>query len=111
MTAPMSQQPKRLQLHFAVSTDDQVHTHLPDGGRQMQWWSTQHRILPRLHLSTSEEHEQRLQALSQRLDRERDALLREELGDFLASEGPWEARSFDYQRVSCPECQDLVLNP
>jgi len=129
----------------------EVHTHLPNGGRQMQWIISQHGIRPRLRLSSREEHEQRLFALSQRLDREPDALLREALGDYLArsearlfgnlkasrppsdddrpllharllsddrekplcgaSDGPWEARSFDFQRVSCPECQDLILNP
>jgi hypothetical protein len=69
----------------------EVHTHLPDGGRQMQWWITQHGILPRLHLSSYEEHELRLYALSQRLDRERDRLLQEALGDLLAR---YEAKAF-----------------
>jgi hypothetical protein len=129
----------------------EVHKHLPGGGRQMNEWIRDRGILPRLRLSSSEEHDQRLYALSQRLDRERNALLREALGDFLAqsearmfgnlrasrppvdddrpliharllseqvekplcgaSDGPWEVRSYDFQRVSCPECQSLVLNP
>jgi hypothetical protein len=129
----------------------EVHTHLPEGGRQMQWFIAQHGIRPRLHLSSYDEHEQRLYALSLRLDRERDALLKEALGDLLAhyeskafggllasqtspdndrplvharllsesvekplcgaSDGPWSARGFDFQRVTCHECQGLVLHP
>ncbi len=30
---------------------------------------------------------------------------------FGASDGPWEARSFDFERVSCPVCQTLLLTP
>jgi hypothetical protein len=129
----------------------EVHTHLPGGGRQLNEWIHDTGLLPRLHLSTSEEHDQRLYALSQRLDRERDGLLHEALGDLLAryesgivgclratrppvdddrplihahslsapvqtplcgaSDGPWEARPFEFQRVSCTECQALLLNP
>jgi hypothetical protein len=37
-----------------------LHPHLPDGGRQMQWFISQHGIRPRLHLSSTEEREQRL---------------------------------------------------
>jgi hypothetical protein len=40
-------------------------------------------VRPRLHLSSYEEHEQRLYALSERVDREPDALLKEALGDLL----------------------------
>jgi hypothetical protein len=28
-----------------------------------------------------------------------------------ASDGPWSARGFDFERVTCRECQSLVLNP
>jgi len=116
----------------------------------MESWITQHGILPRLHLSYSEEHDARLYALSRRLDKERDDLLREALGDLLAryegralgcmlatrpasdeerpltharlitapldqplcgaADGPWEARTFAFHRLTCPECKDLVLN-
>ena len=40
----------------------EVHTHLPDGGRQMEWFIAQHGIRPQIHLSRREEHESRLQA-------------------------------------------------
>lgn len=62
----------------------EVHRHLPDGGRQMQRFIAQHGIRPRLRLSSYAEHEDRLFALSQRLDREVDALLKEALEDLLA---------------------------
>jgi hypothetical protein len=69
----------------------------------MQWFIAQHGILSRLHLSSSEAHEQRLHALSGRLDR----------GTPLcgAADGPWSARSFDFSRLTCHECQSLVLTP
>jgi hypothetical protein len=50
----------------------------------MQRLIAQHRIRPRPHLSSRDEHEQRLYAVSQRLDRERDAILREALEDSLS---------------------------
>ena len=28
-----------------------------------------------------------------------------------ASDGPWTARSFDFKRTTCHECQALVLDP
>jgi hypothetical protein len=129
----------------------EVHKHLPDGGRQMQWFIAEHGVRPRLRLSSYAEHEARLFALAQRLDSEPDALLKEALGDLLAryevkafgglqatqkspdgerplvharvlsesvekplcgaSDGPWSARGFDFERVTCRECQSLVLNP
>jgi hypothetical protein len=48
----------------------EVHTHLPDGGRQMEWFIAQQRVRPRLHLSSYEEHEHRLFTLVERLGRE-----------------------------------------
>ncbi len=69
----------------------EVHTHLPDGGRQMQWFIAQHGILPRLRLSGRDEHEQRLHALGRRLDREPDELVRRAVGDLLAEH---EAKAF-----------------
>lgn len=63
-------------LNYDRLSKAEVHTHLPGGGKQMQWWITQHGVLPQLHLSASDEHESRLLALSLRVHRERDELLR-----------------------------------
>jgi hypothetical protein len=138
-------------LNYDRLSKAEVHTHLPDGGRQMELWINQHGILPRLHLSSYEEHEQRLYALSLRLDRERDVLLKEALGDLLARyeskvfggllatqpppeddqplvharflresvekplcgapDGPWGARAFSFDRVTCRDCKDELLSP
>jgi hypothetical protein len=138
-------------LNYDRLAKAEVHTHLPHGGRQMERLIAQYGIRQRLQLSSREEHERRLYALSQRLDREPDALLKEVLGDLLAryeakafggllstrpsgdddgpllharllsdsiekplcgaSDGPWGARAFDFQRLTCRECQALVLNP
>ena len=138
-------------LNYDRLAKAEVHTHLPDGARQMQWFIAQQGIRQRLHLSSYEEHESRLYALAERLDREPDALLKDALGDLLsryedkafggllatqvlpdadrpavharllsesvatplcgAMDGPWSARAFDFLRVTCPECQSLVLNP
>ena len=127
----------------------EVHTHLPEGGRQMQWFIKQQGIRPRLHLSSYDEHEGRLFALAERLDREAGALLKEALEDLLsryeaktygglrttqaspdddrpllharklsesiekplcgATDGPWSARGFDFLRLTCHECQSLLL--
>jgi hypothetical protein len=138
-------------LNYDRLAKAEVHTHLPDGGRQMQWFIAQHGIRPRLHLSSYDEHEARLFALAERIDREAGALLKEALEDLLsryeakafggllatqkspdgdrplvharylsesvekplcgASDGPWSARGFDFPRLTCHECQALVLNP
>jgi hypothetical protein len=138
-------------LNYDRLAKAEVHTHLPDGGRQMQWFIAQHGIRPRLHLSSYDEQESRLFALAERLDREAGALLKEALEDLLsryeakafgglfatqpspdgdrpllharllsdsvakplcgASDGPWSARSFDFLRLTCHECQSRVLNP
>jgi hypothetical protein len=138
-------------LNYDRLAKAEVHTHLRDGGRQMQWFIAQHGIRPRLHLSSYDEHEARLFALVERIDREAGALLKEALEYLLsryeakafggllatqpspdgdrplvharllsesvakplcsASDGPWSARSFDFMRVTCHECQTLVLNP
>jgi hypothetical protein len=138
-------------LNYDRLAKAEVHTHLPDGGRQMQWFIAKHGIRPRLRLSSYEEHEQRLFALAERLDREPDALLKQALEYLLgeyeakhfgnlsasqpspdsdrplvharllsdsvakplcgASDGPWSARGFDFPRLTCHECQALVLNP
>jgi hypothetical protein len=138
-------------LNYDRLSKAEVHTHLPDGGRQMQWFIAQHRIRPQVHLSSYDEHEARLFALVERIDREPGALLKEALEDLLsryetkafggllatqpspdsdrplvharnlsesvakplcgASDGPWSARGFDFLRLTCHECQTLVLNP
>lgn len=129
----------------------EVHTHLPDGGRQMQWFIAQHGIRPQIHLSGREEHEARLHALGERLDRNPDDLIKDLLDDLLgryegrafgnlaaiqpspdsdrplvharnlsesiakplcgATDGPWSAQGFDFLRLTCYECQTLMLNP
>jgi hypothetical protein len=138
-------------LNYDRLSKAEVHTQLPDGGRQMQWFIKQHGIRPQLHLSSYDEHQSRLFALAEHLDREAGALLKEALEDLLsryearafggllatqpspdgdrplvharllsesvakplcgASDGPWSARGFDFLRVTCHECQALVLNP
>jgi hypothetical protein len=138
-------------LNYDRLAKAEVHTHLPGRGRQMEEIISQYGIRPRPHFSSTEEHEPRLYALAQRLDRESDALLKEALEDLLAryeskafgallatqpspdgdrplvharllsesvakplcgaGDGPWSARGFDFLRVTCHECQSLVLNP
>ena len=138
-------------LNYDRLAKAEVHTHLPDGGRQMQWFLAQHRIRPQLHLSSTESHESRMHALAERLDREPDAILSDALGDLLAqhesktfggllanqpspdegrplvharnlgetvakplcgaTDGPWGTRAFDFERLTCRECQVLVLSP
>jgi hypothetical protein len=71
-------------LNYDRLAKAEVHTHLPDGGRQMQWFIKQHGVRPHLHLSSYDEHESRLFALSERLDREAGALLKEALEDLLS---------------------------
>jgi hypothetical protein len=70
-------------LNYDRLAKAEVHTHLPGRGRQMHQFIAEQAVRPRLHLSSYEEHEQRLHALSERLDREPDALLKEALGDLL----------------------------
>jgi hypothetical protein len=129
----------------------EVHTHLPGGGRQMEWFIAQHGIRPQIRLSSREEHESRLHAIAERLERDPDDLIKEALDDLLArredkefggllatqpspdsdrplvharllneaadkplcgaNDGPWSARGFDFQLLTCYECQILVLNP
>jgi hypothetical protein len=138
-------------LNYDRLSKAEVHTHLPDGGRQMQWFIAQHGIRPQLHLSSDDQHQSRLFALAERLDRDADALLKETLEDLLtryeaktfggllatqpspdsdralvhvrlltesavkplcgATDGPWSPRSFEFRRVTCPECQSQVLDP
>ena len=137
--------------HYDRLGKAEVHTHLPDGGRQMQWFIARHGIRPRVHLSSNDEHEERLYVLAHRLGREPDGLLKQALEDLLgeyeakhfgglsssqpspdgdrplvharalsdsaakplcgANDGPWSARLFEFSRLTCYECQALVLNP
>jgi hypothetical protein len=78
-------------LNYDRLAKAEVHTHLPGGRRQPHEWIHDTGLLPRLHLSSSEEQGGRLYALSQRLDRQRDESLREALGDLLAR---YEAKAF-----------------
>jgi hypothetical protein len=121
--------------HFDRLAKVEAHTHLPDGGRQMQWFMTQHGIRPQPRLSSTEEHEARLHALADVLaryegkafgglrashplpDEDRPLiharLLNDSAGSPLcgATDGPWNARAFDFLRLTCHECRTLVLNP
>jgi len=60
-------------LNYDRLAKAEVHTHLPGGGRQMQGLIAEQGIRARPHLSDSDEHESRLFALAQRLEREADA--------------------------------------
>jgi hypothetical protein len=71
-------------LNYDRLSKAEVHTHLPDGGPQMQWFIAQHGIRPRIHMSSHDEHEARLFALVERIDREPGALLKESLEDLLS---------------------------
>ena len=129
----------------------EVHTHLPGGGKQINWFIVQHGICRQLHLSSTEAHEERIHALAERLDRDPADFLKEALSDLLArydskafenllatrpspdterplfhariltesvvkplcgaTDGPWSPRGFDYVRLTCRDCQALVLEP
>jgi hypothetical protein len=78
-------------LNYDRLAKAEVHTHLPDGGRQMQWFIKQQGIRPQLHLSSYDEHEWRLFALAERLEREPGALLKEALEDLLSR---YESKTF-----------------
>ena len=71
-------------LNYDRLAKAEVHTHLPDGGRQMEWFIAQHGIRPQIHLSSREEHESRLHAIAERLERNPDDLIKEALADLLA---------------------------
>ena len=136
-------------LNYDRLSKAEVHTHLPEGGRQMEGFIAQHGIRRQLHLSSEEGHEQRLSVLTDRLGRDPDSLLRQAvdylLGEYEtkhfgglfasrpspdsdrplvharllsdspvkplcgASDGPWTARLFEFNRLTCHECQTLVL--
>jgi hypothetical protein len=90
-------------LNYDRLSKAEVHTHLPDGGRQMQRFIVQQGIRPRLHLSSYDEHESRLFALAERLDREAGALLKEALEDLLSR---YEAKSFGRLIATQPSPDD-----
>ena len=69
----------------------EVHTHLPGGGRQMQEFIAQYGIRRQPHLSSDEQHEQRLSVLANRLGRDTDSLLKQAVGNLL---GEYEAKHF-----------------
>lgn len=69
----------------------EVHTHLPDRGRQMQWFIAQHQVRPQLHLSRDDAHESRLFALAGHLDKDVDSLAKEALEELLSR---YETKSF-----------------
>ena len=71
-------------LNYDRLSKVEVHSHLPGGGRQMQQFIRQHRIRPQLHLSNRDAHEERLEALASRLNRDRDDLLKQALEDVLS---------------------------
>jgi hypothetical protein len=138
-------------LNYDRLSKAEVHTHLPDGGRQMEWFIAQHGIRPQLHVSSDDGHEQRLSVLADRLGRDSDSLLKQALDYLLgeyeakhfgglsasqpspdgdrplvharllsdsvakplcgATDGPWSTRLFEFSRLTCHECQTLVLNP
>lgn len=138
-------------LNYDRLSKAEVHTHLPDRGRQMQRFISQHQIRPHIHLSSHDEHESRMFALAARLDREPAALLKGALEDLLsrheakafgglnatapspdtdrplfharhlgdpvpkplcgATDGPWTTRPFEFSRLTCYDCQSLILYP
>ena len=70
-------------LNYDRLAKAEVHTHLPEGGRQMQRFIAESGIRPQLHLSTHREHKSRLFALAERLDRNPNDLLGDALDDLL----------------------------
>jgi hypothetical protein len=71
-------------LNYGRLGKAEVHTHLPGGGEQMQWFIAQAGIRRQLRLSSEEKYEERLHALAGRLDGSPDALLQEAVGDLLS---------------------------
>jgi hypothetical protein len=71
-------------LNYDRLAKAEVPTHLPEGGRQMEWFIAQHGFRPQIHLLSSVEHESRLHAIAERLDRDPDDLIKEALADLLA---------------------------
>jgi hypothetical protein len=76
MTAPMSREPKRLEVTLSVATEGQAEE---------------------LHAAWLV-HARRLS----------ESVAKPLCG---APDGPWSARGFDFERVTCRECKSLVLNP
>jgi len=78
-------------LNYDRLAKAEVHTHLPNGGRQMEWFIAQQGIRRLLHAR----------------------LLSESVAKPLCgpTDGPWSARGFAFLRLTCHDCQSLVLNP
>jgi len=72
-------------LNYDRLAKAEVHSHLIDGGKQMQWFISQHAILPRVHLSYDDAHEARLYALGDHSGREPYALMKDALENLLSS--------------------------
>ena len=81
----------------------EVHTHLAGGCAQLGQWVDRSGIVPQLHLSQGDEHQERLGALVKRLGRERDDLLAEALNHFFARH---EARLFGCLEASAAHPSD-----
>jgi hypothetical protein len=71
-------------LNYDRLAKAEVHTHLPGLGRQMEGFIAQQGLRRQLHFSRREEHEARLYALAERLNREPDDLIQDALTDLLA---------------------------
>jgi hypothetical protein len=137
-------------LNYDRLAKAEVHTHLPGGGKQMQSLLRSAGLHPHPRFSSNDDHESRLFALAERLDRNADEFVREAIEDFLstreanifgglvasqpsyddpplvhawaladsvakplcgATDGPWVQRGFDFLRLTCRDCQSLVLEP
>ena len=89
-------------LNYDRLAKAEVHTHLPGGGAQMQTFLKRHGIRPSPHFSDREEHEPRLYAMAERLDRDLDELLKLAL-DRLLSEN--ESSTFGGLLASTPSSE------
>jgi hypothetical protein len=113
MNGPLTPR-KRHQMHFDVATDDQgkveVHTHLPDGGRQMEWFMAQHGIRRQLQgkafgvLLATQASPGDDRALVHAHLLSEGAAAKPLCG---AIDGPWSTRGFDFLPLTCPR----VPNP
>jgi len=64
-------------LNYDRLAKAEVHTHLPDGGRQMEWFHCATPAAAAAAFVEHDDHEQRLYALAERLGREPDELLKQ----------------------------------
>jgi hypothetical protein len=138
-------------LNYDRLAKAEVHTHLPGGARQLEWFMAQHGIRPQIRFSRREEHESRLHALAEHLNQGANELLQDVVADLLArqeakalmglvatqpapdsdrplmhasftgektnqplcgaADGAWSVQNYQFLRLTCHECQQLVLNP